>query len=126
MKRILSGLTIVIPVIAACSALFAAPAFCESEKYNVKPGEELTIELKSNPSTGYSWEIARITDVKVAVFVKKEYAPDRSGLVGAPGKEYWTFRAVAPGRTTIDLHYVRPWQNRQKAVDAASYEIIVK
>ena len=31
-------------------------------------------------------------------------------MVGAGGKEVWTFKGVRPGETTVELEYVRPWE----------------
>jgi len=44
--------------------------------------------------------------------VGKTYAPNTSspGRVGVGGVETWTYQAQAAGRTTIRLHYVRPWE----------------
>jgi inhibitor of cysteine peptidase len=128
MKQNSAVFIIAIAAMAIGLTLLCDVAFCEHKNstYTLKPGEEFTIELKSNPSTGYSWEMSGTPDKGVAVFVQKEYAQSDSGLVGAPGAEHWSFRAVGSGRTTIDFRYIRPWEKSGKPVDSASYEVIVK
>jgi inhibitor of cysteine peptidase len=128
MKQNLAASIIAITVIATGLTLFCDAGFCEHKNstYTLKPGEEFTIELKSNPSTGYSWEMSGTPDKNVAVFVQKEYAHSDSGLVGAPGAEHWSFRAVGSGRTTIYFRYVRPWEKSEKPANSASYEVVVK
>ena len=118
---------IVICAIAASLTFVSSFGLCESKQpeYTVKPGEEFTIELESRPSTGHSWEISQEPDKKVAAFVRKEYVGSDSGRLGAAGVEYFTFRAVAPGRTTIDFRYVRRWE-REKPAQSASYDVVVK
>jgi len=78
----------------------------------VKPGEEFVIVLESNASTGFAWRLAAPTDEKVVRFLRSRYeAPSGSGVVGAGGKEYWSFVAAAAGSTTIRLEYVRSFQS---------------
>ena len=62
----------------------------------VSPGEKFFIDLPANRYTGFSWQIAKPLDEKVVKLVESKYLPGKSGVVGAPGKEVWTFTAVAP------------------------------
>jgi len=76
-------------------------------------GEELTVTLGSNPTTGFRWsEFADISDETIVQqtshkYVGKEYeVPPPPGTFG---EEVWTFKALKKGTTTISMEYSRPW-----------------
>lgn len=76
---------------------------------------EFTIQLKSNPTTGYAWFL-REYDLNLIVPVKHKFIKSTDEkLMGAPGIEAWTFRVkpagfTVPQQTTLRLIYTRPWQ----------------
>ena len=47
-------------------------------------------------------------------------------MVGAGGKEIWTFKGVSPGETTITLEYVRPWETGVQPVIVNSFGVTVE
>ena len=47
-------------------------------------------------------------------------------MVGAGGKEVWTFQGVRPGETTVGLEYVRPWETGVNPVVVKSYGVTVE
>lgn len=76
-------------------------------------GEELTVTLGSNPTTGFRWsEFAEISDETIVQqtnhkYVGKEY--EVPPPPGTSGEEVWTFKALKKGTTTISMEYSRPW-----------------
>ena len=76
-------------------------------------GEELTVTLGSNPTTGFQWsELAEISDETVVQQVSHEFVMSEIAdppIPGAPGEEVWTFKALKKGTVTISLEYSRPW-----------------
>ena len=75
-------------------------------------GEDLTVTLGSNPTTGFQWELAEISDETVAQLVGNEYIGkeyETPPPPGTSGKEVWTFKALKKGTTTIFMEYSRPW-----------------
>jgi inhibitor of cysteine peptidase len=76
----------------------------------VAAGQEFTVSLGSNPATGYSWQLGKSLDATILKLAGTRYETARTGLLGAGGKETWTFQAVSAGQTTISLNYVRPWE----------------
>ena len=76
----------------------------------VEKGEEFSIVLESNPTTGYRWMLQKELDEKIITLQKMEFEEPESDLLGAPGEERWTFQAEGLGRTTIELKYARPWE----------------
>ena len=84
---------------------------------NATVGEELTVTLGSNPTTGAQWsEDAEISDESVVrqtshIFI----GPGIEKPPGTPGEEVWTFEAVKKGTTTIFMEYGRLWEGGEKA-----------
>ncbi len=50
-------------------------------------GHNVTIVLKSNPTTGYQWQIAKSLDEAALKLISSEYLADKTELVGTGGKE---------------------------------------
>ena len=78
---------------------------------NAAVGEELTVTLGSNPTTGFQWsEDAKISDESVIKQVSHKFVgPGIDKPPGTPGEEVWTFKALKKGTTTISMEYSRPW-----------------
>lgn len=78
----------------------------------VEEGQEFSILLESNPTTGYQWQLTQPPDEAVLSLVKTEFEETgEEGLVGAGGEERWTFKAEGRGRTTLYFVYIRPWED---------------
>ena len=73
-------------------------------------GEELTVTLGSNPTTGFQWsEDAEISDESVIKQVSHKFVGPETDVPGTPGKEVWTFEALKKGTVTTVLEYSRSW-----------------
>ena len=85
-------------------------------------GQNFTITLRSNPSTGYHWEpqfdstALSLTD---SVFVSD---PNPHNLVGVPGSQVFTFQGLAKGTTTITFNNISP---AQSVTEQAIYVVTV-
>jgi inhibitor of cysteine peptidase len=86
------------------------------------PGDALIITLKSNPTTGYSWNVVDI-DFSILKPGKTEFRPI-SNLLGAPGKEILYFTALSDGEIKLVLGYRRPWEKGVKPLN--TFYVIVK
>ncbi|MCD6567992.1 MAG: protease inhibitor I42 family protein [Dehalococcoidia bacterium] len=53
-------------------------------------------------------------------------APENTDMVGAPGKEVWTFEALEKGSSTISMEYSQPWEGGEKAAQTFSLTVVVK
>jgi len=73
-------------------------------------GEQIIIELPSNPTTGYTWMPSGHPDSMVVTLMASDFEPDPSTAFGTGGHHRWTFRAVGPGSTTIKFTYGRTWE----------------
>ena len=96
-----------------------------SNRLEVTLGQDFSVTLASNATTGYHWELAAPLDESVVKLVGSEYKTPQTSALGAPGQEIWIFRAVGKGQTVIDLKYVRPWEKDVAPAESASYVVTV-
>lgn len=97
-----------------------------TEPIEVAVGKEFSITLKSNPTTGYHWELAGQPDEAVIKVAGNEYKGPETKLVGAGGQEVWTFNAAGKGEAVIKMKYVRPWEKDIPPIQTATFKVIVK
>lgn len=90
----------------------------------IAAGTEFTLTLESNRTTGYEWQLAESPDETLVRFIGNRYEVPDTKLIGAGGREVWTFRAVGKGRTEIRLKYVRPWEMGVPPVKAVVFHVI--
>ncbi len=91
----------------------------------VNNGDEFAIMLDSNPTTGYSWAVAGQPDAGVVDVEGSDFVDPDTELIGAPGKDLWTFKAVGKGSTSITLNYGRPWEQDQPPADQKTFQVEV-
>ena len=89
-------------------------------------GHNVTIVLKSNPTTGYQWQVAKPLDESILKLISSEYLADKAELVGSGGKQVWRFKALKPGETSIFFKYVRPWEKNTPPQNEESYLVIIQ
>jgi len=124
MRRVL---WMIFGVILVTSVVVGAGAACTGNSNNLNVdssysgkqvelsvGQSLVVTLDSNPSsTGYSWSLIQNSDESVLSKTGDKYiAPQTTTpMVGAPGVEEWTFKALKKGTSTISMGYSRPWES---------------
>ncbi len=74
--------------------------------------DSVTIELKGNPSTGYTWEAVLSSENVVTVSKNVKYL-GFEGMVGAPSMFYFSVSSLAAGNTVLTLEYKRPWEEKE-------------
>lgn len=94
------------------------------KKVMVSVGDTLGLGLPSNPSTGYTWEVAEIDEKLLHQVGEIEFAPE-SDLLGAPGTQLLRFEAVGAGQTTLTLIYHRPWEKGMEPAREFSVQVVV-
>lgn len=97
-----------------------------SKTIEAKQGELFSLELVSNRSTGYAWQLAAPLDETMLQFKDNEYQSPDSSKDGASGTENWRFLALKAGKTVVSLKYVRSWEISAVPVKTAVFTIIVK
>jgi inhibitor of cysteine peptidase len=115
--RIFMIITICLGVLifaSACNASQDVKIGGESDggEVQLKTGQALAVTLESNPTTGYSWQVAQTDEALLKPEGDPFYQPDNhdNNVVGAGGKETLRFTAVAPGQVILKLAYQRPWE----------------
>jgi len=78
----------------------------------ISPGQEFSIALTSNPSTGFGWKMTLPVDQKTIKPLGSGYVAPQKMLMGAPGEEVYKFKAMTPGETKADFVYERPWERK--------------
>jgi inhibitor of cysteine peptidase len=73
-------------------------------------GQTFGFRLDSNHTTGYSWIITQPPNSAVADPLDMTYIEPQQGLPGAGGQDCFTFSAAAPGSTSVELAYRRPFE----------------
>ena len=113
--------------VSACRHI---PATAELPKPNaplqIVTGEQLTIALDANPTTGFAWQLATPLDQTVVTLVNHAYQPPDDSKIGAGGTDVWTFKAIGPGSTIITLEYRRPWEKDSPAAERKTYRVVVR
>jgi inhibitor of cysteine peptidase len=73
--------------------------------------QRFMIRLKSNPTTGYSWDF-NSNDKKHIALIQHDFEKPNTGLVGAPGYETWLFEIKDSQFNLIKLDFVyrRAWE----------------
>ncbi len=92
----------------------------------VTVGEEFSIILVSNPTTGYSWRFAAPLDNKLLKLTEDKFIPPDNLRKGAPGEQLWTFRRVGDGSTTISLEYLRPWEKGKPPAHTIIFTVVAE
>ena len=130
MKQLFSIKKLTNLILILLVSFLVSSCFAEEPKkarvIEVKPGEEFTIMLESNQTTGYSWQFAKPLDKSLLELIITGHSLDRPNLVGSPGKQMWTIKALKPGKTDIFFKYVRPWEKDVPAIKEETYSIIIK
>ena len=97
------------------------------QEFKIKVGEQFTIELEANWSTGYSWEWENRQEVFAVDTISRVYIQLEPGMEGSAGVEKWTFVGKDVGTETIIFYYMRansqdsePSKTREYLVDVVS------
>ena len=83
---------------------------CEPQ-INASLGKDFTISLESNPPTGFEWWTKFDPSYLNLLNSKFISGNEKSGMVGVPGKEMFSFNAKNAGNTEIIMLLLRPWEN---------------
>lgn len=102
-----------------------------SKEVQLTEGSTVTVALCSNPTTGFQWGQAKVADQTVVAetgheFVAPGNAENGEPLMGAPGQDVWTFKALKKGSTNISIDYSRPWEDGEQAEWTFNLTINVK
>ncbi|AAM05006.1 protease inhibitor I42 family protein [Methanosarcina acetivorans] len=73
-------------------------------------GENFTLQLSGNPTTGYSWELNVSEGLNI---LSEDYTQDAvpEESTGVPGTYTWIIQAVDQGTQQVNGEYIRLWEN---------------
>ena len=79
----------------------------QDENITVKKGQEFTIILESNPSTGYQW--IPTFNTSIINLVSHNFQASTK-LMGSPGTDTFKFKATNQGTEPLKMIYKRSWE----------------
>lgn len=89
-------------------------------------GSRFAIELESNPSTGFNWDIAEPLPVSVDLTSQGRSGGISGEQVGTPGHQRFDFTAKAAGKGEIVMGYRRSWQKGVEPAKTFRLRIIIE
>ena len=93
----------------------------EAEESRPEPEQEGPEPTKPAVYTG------ELPEKTVLKHVDNKYVPpEAEGVVGATGKEVWTFHAEEKGKSTIYMVYRRPWEEGVQPAKTFTLTVVVK
>lgn len=96
-------------------------------RVDLQVGQILTVSLESNPTTGYIWQVAHYDNAILHQLGEAEFKQGgEEGLVGAGGIETVRFESVRAGETSLELEYVRPWEEGVAPEKIFAIQVVVK
>jgi inhibitor of cysteine peptidase len=118
--------------VAVNETIFADKSF-DGKKISMAPGGSLQVSLESNPTTGFKWELTRISDEGVLEKVSNTFDTPTFKLqegspppVGVGGMEFWNFKALNKGTSILSMEYSQPWNGGIKGAQNFSLTVAVE
>ena len=122
-RAAVAGLTVAGLVVAGCAGKKVYGA--DTTTIETTVGRDIVIALESNPTTGYTWRVAGRIDQAIVGLISSDYEPSPSPVLGAGGRQRWTFRVVGRGTTTLRFDYARPWE-LTSPVNSTTFTVVVR
>ncbi|MDY4611330.1 MAG: protease inhibitor I42 family protein [Sphaerochaetaceae bacterium] len=95
----------ILPGILLASFLFAGCGSATIENRRT----DITIELESNPTTGYTWDWIQEGTGSLSL-VNESFVEPSASILGAAGKQVFVFSGGTPGEVSLTFTYARPWE----------------
>jgi inhibitor of cysteine peptidase len=78
-----------------------------SDEFEVEVGDKIRMKLCSDPTTGFQWDY-EMTVENVLKEEDHDFEEPEEDIPGAAGIEIWTFEAIEPGTTEVQMEYSQP------------------
>ena len=136
MSKIMLVIVGAVALVILCAAIFIAPNTKDNSKpilvitvndlskVNVSKGQQFQIELTSNPTTGFTWQLNDMYDHTTVRYISNQFTPATNNI-GSPGLDVWTFEALRPGITDLQFSYSQSWDTTTPAAESKTYNINV-
>jgi len=86
-------------------------------------GQELSITLDANPTTGYQWDVVGQVPAQLERVGASQFTP-ASDALGAGGTQVWTFVARSAGEGTLEMKYWRSFEPTVPAI--AKFRVVLR
>ena len=95
---------------------------------SISVGGSTSVAMVSTPSTGFSWSLdeAQSAGLDHVTVHDKGFTRTDSGLVGAPGRRWWSITGRSPGRVTMRFVYQRAWERKNKPAKVRTIDLRVR
>lgn len=88
-------------------------------------GQELVLNLNSNPSTGFRWWLADSSEIALIPSARPVYTADPKVAAGGGGVETWRFKAAQAGKQTLRFEYRRSFEESIPPAKTLTYKVVV-
>ena len=112
---------------ASCDQFGAQKSITQTTEMSV--GDQVTVTLCSNPTTGFSWQEPEISDAAAVHLANKSFGAPVAGespAIGAAGTDFVTLKATAKGTSTVVLRYSQPWAGGTSGVWTYTLTVTVR
>ncbi len=123
-RYILLFFTLVIAAVIPCSALELLERD-HGHDFTICVGEEFSIRLPGNPTTGYLWGVAANDSAVLKQKGEIVFVADND-LMGAGGQSIFRFVPSEVGSVRLKLVYRRPWEKGIPPTKVFEVTVVVK
>ena len=121
------GLLVVSSVVIADQTSVVLSETDDGKTIEVNDAKSVVVKLTGNPSTGYTWLVAKVEGTALQQVGGVQYeAGGGPGVVGAGGTFQATFNVTASGEAKIALEYRRSWEKDKAPAKTFSVTLKVK
>ena len=125
-KRIILICLGMLVLLAGCQA--SRPQFTKTDDnstVSLKAGEEFSVALEGNPTTGYAWALDDANSSGVEQIGEPDYTSD-SSAIGSGGRYVFTFKATQSGEHVLRLKYWRSFEPDTPPVETFTLSLRVE
>lgn len=95
------------------------------KEFSVRIGNEISLRLEENATTGYQWEITRI-DYKMVEIEESSFSIEEGAEIGAGGIRLIRFRPIKQGKTHLSLKLWQSWEGESSVSDWFEFVLRIK
>lgn len=100
----------VVAAVVVGVAIPAAARAASPQQVVLRVGDEMTMSMRGNPTTGFTWRIKSVNR-SILKPLGSKYVPAKHppGVTGTGGTFFFRFRALAHGHTLVRFVHSRPF-----------------
>lgn len=101
----------IIAIFSACKASKNSTTSQVKTDYTIAIGDTFSINLPSNPTTGFSWKWVNKSNVAIVDTIAEQYIPTKTNpqMMGSGGTLKLTFKGLKNGLDSVKLDYLQAW-----------------